>query len=68
MSIPETDLLGNPLTELEKQVAEVHAAVEALARRSDLPPCVEAGARHALAATWQIMNDLDLPCDQPEDA
>ncbi|MAB88871.1 MAG: hypothetical protein VX913_05740 [Planctomycetota bacterium] len=67
MSVPDTDLLGQPLTELEQEVARVHASLEALARRDDLPPCVAAGARHALAATWQVMNDLDLPCGQPED-
>ncbi len=65
---PETDLLGNPLTDVEKQVAEIHRAIEALARRDDLAPCVKAGADHALAATWQIMNDLNIPCGQPEDA
>ena len=67
MSVPDTDLLGKPLTELEREVATVHSALEALAGRDDLPPCVAAGAHHALAATWQIMNDLDLPCSQPED-
>ena len=67
MSVPVTDLLGNPLSELERQVADIHTALEDLARRDDLPPCVEAGARHALAATWQVMNDLNLACDYPED-
>lgn len=67
MSVPDTDLLGNPLSELEQEVARVHASLEALVRRPDLPPCVASGARHALAATWQVMNDLDLPCSQPED-
>ena len=67
MSLPETDLLGNPLSDVERRVAEIHGALEELAAQGDLPPCVESGARHALAATWQVMNDLNLPCDPPED-
>jgi hypothetical protein len=67
MTIPDHDLMGRPLTELEREVARVHLALEALARRPDLPPCVKADAAHAVAATWQIMNDLDIPCAPARD-
>ena len=67
MTEPETDLLGNPLSDVEKEVAKIHAALESLAGRPDLSPCVESGTRHALAATWQMMNDLAMPCRDPED-
>lgn len=65
--IPETDLLGRPLTPLEREVAAVHAALIELCRRPDLPPCIAANAATALATTWQMMNDLDLGPDHPED-
>ena len=65
---PKTDLIGRPLTALETQVAALHDAIEALARRSDLPPCIAGNVRHALACSWQMMNDLDLPCQPPDDA
>jgi len=67
MSIADKDLLGNPLTDLERSIAEVHEALENIARQDDLPPCVAAGMAHALSCTWQVLNDLDVPCAQPED-
>jgi len=54
------DILGRPLTETEEAVLAVHRGLEALVARTDLSPCVEANARHALAATWQIVQSLDL--------
>ncbi len=55
------DLLGRPLTAVEQEIAEIHQRLRALTQRSDLPPCVSSNAQHALAATWQIMNDLNMP-------
>lgn len=66
-ALPAMDLLGRPLTALEKQVATLHQAVTALLRTPDLPPCIAANAAHALACTWQMMNNLDLPVSNPED-
>jgi hypothetical protein len=68
MEEQNTDLLGNPLTYVEQEVLEIHERLKALALRDDLPPCVVANARHALAATWQICNDLDLAADFPDAA
>jgi len=62
-----TDLLGRPLTATERQVAEVYAAVKALAGRADLPPCVERNAKKALACLWQAVNDLGLEFEQLSD-
>ena len=64
MSIPEADLLGHPLTDVEKEVARAYEGLRALVSRPDLPPAVQAGAAHALAALWQVMNDLNLPCEE----
>ena len=63
-----SDLVGNVLSDLERDVLEIHHRLEKLLGRPDLPPCVEANASHARAATWQIVNDLDLdftPGDPP---
>lgn len=56
----EKDLLGNPTTEIEKEVARLYAGLKALCRRDDAPPCVARNARKALACLWQAANDLDL--------
>ena len=55
-----TDLLGNPLTPCEREVLQVYEALKRLATRADTPPCVQANTRLALAAAWQMVNDLDL--------
>jgi hypothetical protein len=60
----EKDMLGNPVTELEAEVARIYGDLRSLASRDDLPPCVERNAKKALACFWQLMNDFDLECDQ----
>lgn len=67
MSIPEKDLLGQPLTDVERQVAEIHERLTALATRTDLSPVIAGNAAHALAASWQMMNSLNLDPERPED-
>jgi hypothetical protein len=57
---PEKDLLGRPLEESERELLALHRQLEALAKREDLAPCVHANLRHMLAASWQIVTDLDL--------
>lgn len=57
----QTDLLGNPLSPMEHAVLAAHTALRELAARGDLTPCVEANTKAALALTWQMANDLDLP-------
>lgn len=68
MTERRTDLLENPLSYLEEELLDVHERLEQLALRDDLPPCAAANLRHALAATWQVVNDLDLGLDFPEAA
>lgn len=57
---PPTDLLGRPLDAMELEVLALYEKTKALAAREDVPPCVRANARLALAAVWQMVNDLDL--------
>jgi hypothetical protein len=58
------DLLGRPLSEQEEELLRVYEALKALAARQDLPPCAARNVRRALAAMWQVTNDLDLQFEQ----
>lgn len=60
----KTDLLGNPMTELEKETLDLYERLKALAAREDAPPCVSRNAKKALACLWQAVNDLDLRFEQ----
>jgi hypothetical protein len=63
----DKDLLGNPTTELEREVARSYEALKALAGREDAPPCVQRNVRKALSCLWQAANDLDLRFEQLQD-
>ena len=58
------DHLGNPATDIEKEVWRLYADLKALAQRADTPPCVARNARKALACMWQVCNDLNLSFEQ----
>lgn len=60
----ETDLLGAPITEAERDALQAYQALKALAARDDLPPCAARNVRKALACLWQVTNDLDLQFEQ----
>ena len=60
----QTDILGRPVTETEKQLAGIYEELKAMAGREDLPPCAERNVKKALACMWQVMNDLDLVYEQ----
>lgn len=59
-----TDLLGKPLTDIERQLLSSYDALKRLAERDDLPPCAARNVRKALACLWQATNDLDLQFEQ----
>lgn len=59
-----TDLLGKPLTDVERQLLASYDALKSLAERDDLPPCAARNVRKALACLWQATNDLDLQFEQ----
>lgn len=59
-----TDLLGKPLTDVERQLLASYDALKTLAERDDLPPCAARNVRKALACLWQATNDLDLQFEQ----
>jgi hypothetical protein len=62
------DLLGREMTPTEKRILAAHRALVALLEAPDLPPCAAANLREAAAATWQVVNDLALRLERPEDA
>jgi len=59
-----TDLLGNPLTEQERELLDVYESLKRLATNNELPPCAARNVRKALSAMWQATNDLDLQFEQ----
>ena len=60
----ETDLLGHPLTDLERELLLVYQSLKKLAAAPDAPPCVQQNVRKALACLWQATHDLDLQFEQ----
>ncbi|HZC05659.1 MAG TPA: hypothetical protein VE338_08460 [Ktedonobacterales bacterium] len=60
----DTDILGNQMTQAEKETLAAYEALKALAARDDLAPCAARNVRKALAAMWQVTNDLDLQYEQ----
>ena len=60
-----TDLLGHALTPVEQRVLATYDQLLALLRE-DLPPSVDANVREAVAALWQVVQDLALPRARPD--
>lgn len=60
----DQDLLGNPTTDVEKEVVRLYGDLKALVQREDLPPCIARNASKALACLWQACNALDLSFEQ----
>ncbi len=56
----DKDILGNPTTDVEKEVLRIYEDLKTLAARTDTPPSVARNARKALACMWQPVNDLNL--------
>jgi hypothetical protein len=59
-----TDILGKPATDIERELMATYTTLKALAAREDLPPCASRNVKKALAAMWQVTNDLDLQFEQ----
>jgi hypothetical protein len=57
--VPDTDLLGNDLTESEARLLAVYEELKALCAE-DLPPVAAANVRAALALMHNVVNGLAL--------
>ena len=55
-----TDLLGHGLDEPERAVLQIYTALSDAVQRDDLPPCVAANLRAALAPVAIAVTDLGL--------
>ncbi len=64
MTTTDSDLLGKPLTEQERELLNIYEALKKIAAQSDLPPCAARNVRQALASMWQVTNDLNLQFEQ----
>jgi hypothetical protein len=62
--MPDTDLLGNPITAAESDLLATYMMLKALAARSDLPPSAARNVRKALSCMWQATNNLHLQFEQ----
>jgi hypothetical protein len=65
MSTPAVDLLGRPLSDVERRLLAVYAELKAL-EKEPLAPCAAANVREAVAVLWQVVNDLALAADRPD--
>ncbi len=64
MTSPQTDLLGKPLTQQERELLDVYEALKRLAAQEDLAPCASRNVKKALSCMWQATNDLGLQFEQ----
>lgn len=60
-----TDILGTPLTDAEQKLMAAYRTLEALAQE-ELAPTARANVAEALAALWQVVNNLGLTLDRPQ--
>lgn len=59
------DLLGQDLTDDEREVLDLYRRLTTLSRREDLAPSVEANVKQAMVLLWNACNDLMLAVDEP---
>jgi hypothetical protein len=64
MATTEMDLLGTALSEDERELLAAYEALKRLAANDDLPPCAARNVRKAVAAMWEVTNDMDLQFEQ----
>lgn len=55
-----TDIIGRELDATETELLQTYRRLRELVAREDLPPCVAANLKHALAYCWNAVNDLGL--------
>ncbi len=53
-----------PSDDLEKKALQTYELLKEICASPDAAPCVKANAQKALAAAWQIVNDLGLVHEQ----
>ena len=61
------DLVGREMTASEKKILRAYRALTALLEEPGLPPSAVAGIKEATASLWQVVNDLALRYERPDD-
>jgi len=65
MTTPANDLLGNALSNDERELVDIYTRLKTLSERDDLPPVAIANAKQAMVLMWNACNDLALICEEP---
>ncbi len=65
MTNPANDLLGNALSNDERELVDIYTRLKTLSERDDLPPVAIANAKQAMVLMWNACNDLALICEEP---
>ena len=65
MTTPAYDLLGNALSNDERELVDIYTRLKTLSERDDLPPVAIANAKQAMVLMWNACNDLALICEEP---
>ena len=65
MTNEATDLLGNVLSEDERELVDIYSRLKVLSQREDLMPVATANVKQAMVLMWNACNDLALICEEP---
>ena len=61
------DLLGREMTDAEKKILRAYASLKALLQEPGLPPTAVANVKEAIASMWQVVNNLALRYERPDE-
>lgn len=65
MTNQEKDLLGNALSKDDRELLDLYRRLQAMSRRTDLPPVITANVKQAMVMLWNACNDLALIAEEP---
>ena len=64
-TVPAQDLLGQPLSDRERELCETYLELKRLAAAEDLPPCALMNVKQAMVMLWNTCVDLNLVYEEP---
>ena len=65
-ALPDTDLLGRPLTDDEREILSLYGRLHTMAERTDIAPCISMNVKQAMVLLWNTCVDLELLYEEPE--
>ena len=63
--VPTQDLLGAPLTKVERELCELYMQLKRLSADDALPPCALMNVRQSMVLMWNACTDLGLIHEEP---